>query len=256
MTVKGKRRSVAMSVVLYESKGGIAVITINRPDKANALNQDVAVALRDAWRRFAAADEDRVAILTGAGDRHFSGGADLADPPEIWSFAPGLGVALEKPVIAAVNGWCIGGAVVLVQFCDLCVAVDGARFSYPEAKIGFSGGLITSLLARMPHKVAMEFILVGEAMSAERAYEVGFVNKVVPPAELMPAAMAYAETLAANSPSVMRMLKRHVQQMLPKGAAELAGHGRRELTELRESDDGAEGRAALTEKRKPRFTGR
>jgi enoyl-CoA hydratase/carnithine racemase len=245
-----------MSVVLYESKGGIAVITINRPDKANALNQEVAAAMRDAWRRFAASDEDRVAILTGAGEKHFSGGADLADPPEIWSFAPGVGVQIDKPVIAAINGWCVGGAVVLVQFCDLAVMVQGTQFSYPEAKIGFSGGLIASLVPRMPHKVAMEFILVGEAMSAERAYEVGFVNKVVPRTELMPAAMAYAETLAAHSPAVMRMLKRHIQQLMPKGAAELYGHGRRELTELREGADGIEGRAALREKRPPRFTGR
>ena len=113
----------------------------------------------------------------------------------MWRFSPGAGVEVEKPIIAAVDGWCIGGGVVLVQYCDLCVASDRAVFRYPEAKVGYSGGMIASIVARMPHKVAMELILLGEDMSAGRAYDVGFVNRVVPAAELMDAAMGYAETL-------------------------------------------------------------
>ena len=96
--------------------------------------------------------------------------------------------------------------------------------SYPEAKVGFSGGLISSLVTRMPHKVAMEFILLGEELSAQRAYEVGFVNKVVPPGEHLDAAMAYAEKLKANAPMVLAMLKRFTARTLPKGPIELGGY--------------------------------
>src|SRR5262249_30207009 len=108
-------------VVLYESAEQIATIIINRPDKRNAINGEVAEALRQAWLRFNASD-DRVAILTGAGDRAFSVGADLGDAPEFWRCTPGVAVPVEKPVIAALSGWCIGGAVCLVTFADLCVA--------------------------------------------------------------------------------------------------------------------------------------
>ncbi len=129
------------AVVTYRSRDRIAIITINRPEKRNVLTHEVGEGLRAAWLRLNEAD-DRVGVLTGAGDKAFSAGADLGDPPEVWRFTPGIGVAVEKPIIAAVDGWCIGGAVVLVQFCDLCVATERARFCYPEAKVGLSGGLI------------------------------------------------------------------------------------------------------------------
>ena len=240
--------------VSYQSNGRIAVITIERPDKLNALNPAVGDGLAQAWRRLNDSD-DRVAILTGAGEKAFTVGADLDDPPEIWPFAPGVGVGVDKPIVAAVNGWCVGGGVVLVQFCDLCVASDSAQFSYPEAKIGFSGGLISSIAARMPHKIAMEFMLLGEPMSAERAYQVGFVNKVVPADQLMAAAYDYAERLAANAPLVLAMLKRHVAAVLPKGPAELAGLARRDVARTFASEDLKEGIAGFREKRKPEFSG-
>ncbi len=241
-------------VVTYESQDRIATITINRPDKLNALNPAVGEALAAAWRRFNAGD-DRVAILTGAGERAFSAGADLTDSPEIWTFAPGVGVEVEKPVIAAVRGWCVGGGVVLVQFCDLCVAAEDARFSYPEARIGFSGGLISSIAARMPHKLAMELILVGEEMSAERAYQAGFVNRVVPGDQVMDAAREYAEKLAKNAPIVLAMLKRHVAEIMPRGPSEAAGRARRDVVRTFASEDLKEGIAAFKEKRDPTFSG-
>ena len=98
----------------------------------------------------------------------------------MWHAVPGLGVELDKPVIAATSGWVVGGGFVLVQMADMCVASETTRFSYPEVKIGTTGGGVSSVLARMPHKIAMEFLLVGEEMSAERAYQIGFVNKVAP----------------------------------------------------------------------------
>ena len=242
-------------VVTYESRDHIAVITVNRPEKMNAFNPEVGEGFKAAWRRLNESD-DRVAIVTGAGERAFSAGADVGNPAENWSFMPGVGVEMRKPLIAAVNGWCIGIAVVLVQFCDLCVMREDAKFSYPEAQLGFCGGLIASIVARMPHKVAMELILVGEPMTARRAYEVGFVNKVVPAGEVMAEARAYARILANNAPLVVELLKHFTGQCLPKGPAELSGITRMELARVADSADQQEGRAAFREKRKPVFTGR
>src|SRR5271154_2688965 len=161
--------------VLYETDGRVALITINRPEKRNALNPAVVEGLHDAWLRFADGPE-RVAILTGAGGAAFSSGIDLNDVPgDWWRAVPGVGVALDKPVIAATAGWCVGGATVLVAMCDLCIAADNTVFSYPEAKVGYCGGIAANLVSRIPHKVAMEFLLMGRPMSAQRMYDAGFV---------------------------------------------------------------------------------
>ena len=240
--------------VTYESRDRIALITINRPDKLNALNSDVERDLREAWLRLGDS-EDRVAILTGAGDRAFSAGADLRQPPDLWRCMPGVGVAVDKPLISAINGICVGGAVCLVQFCDLAVMSDSAHFSYPEAKVGICGGLISSLAARIPHKMAMELLLLGDDMSAQRAYEIGMVNRVVPQAELMDAAMEYARRLSENAPLVLSMIKRFVGEVIPKGPSEQAGIARRDLELTNDSHDAQEGPAAFREKRQPTFIG-
>ncbi|MDF1721118.1 MAG: enoyl-CoA hydratase/isomerase family protein [Minwuia sp.] len=242
-----------MSLISYEIRGDVAIITLNRADKYNAVSRDLGDELTAAWQRFQDGPE-RAAVLTGAG-KHFSVGADLSDPPEIWPFSPDVGVAVDKPVVAAVNGTCVGGAFILVQFCDLCVMADDARFIYPEAKVGLSGGLISSLVSRIPHKIAMEFMLLGDPLSAQRAYEVGLVNRVVPQADLMEVALDQATRLAAMAPLVVRTLKRHVAATLPRGPSELAGLARRDIETIRNSDDFAEGTAAFNEKRAPRFTG-
>lgn len=243
-----------MSTVSYDVEGQVAIITLNRPEKLNALSVELGQELAAAWERFQNGPE-RAAILTAAGDRAFSVGADLQDPPEIWPFAPGVGVHVDKPVVAAVNGICVGGAFILVQFCDLCVMAEDATFVYPEAKIGLSGGLISSLAARMPHKLAMEFMLLGEPMSAQRAYEAGLVNQITPKEELMEAAMSYATRLAGLAPMVLSTIKRHVAEVLPKGPSEKAGITRRDLQAIRESSDFREGVAAFREKRSPAFKG-
>jgi len=242
--------------VRYENpEPGVALVTIDRAERMNALNEGVILGLRDAWQRFAASD-DRVAILTAAGDRAFSVGADIKDPPrEMWQGVPSVGVPLEKPVIAAVHGWCIGGAYVIVQMCDLVVAAASTRFKYPEAQVGFTGGLIASAVARLPHKIAMEFMLLGEDLPAARAHQVGMVNRVVPDGEQVAAALEYARILVRSAPLVVSTLKRFALETLNKSPAEAAAVARERLLAVRDSADGAEGRRAFAEKRTPQFKG-
>ena len=246
-------------LVTYVSKDGIATITINRPEKLNALSNAVVAGIRDAFIRLNESD-DRCAIITGAGDRAFSVGADLKDPPrdpDLWECMPGVGIDVDKPLIAAVTGYCVGGAYVLVQMCDIAVADESADFFYPEAQIGFCGGLIASCAARLPYKIAMEFMLTGKHFNAQRAYEVGMVNKVTPKGEHLAGAMEYAEIFRDSSPLVLGMLKRFVRnEVMPRGPSEQAALARRDLLAITRSADQREGARAFREKRKPVFTGR
>jgi enoyl-CoA hydratase len=243
--------------VTYRSQDRIATITINKPDRMNRLDADIVEGLHHAWHRFMASDDDRVAVLTGAGDKAFSAGADLRAPPNnLYRGIPGIGVPVDKPLIGAVAGWVVGGGMVLTTMCDILVAADNARFSYPEVKVGFTGGLITNLASRIPHKIAMELLLVGEAIDAKRAYEVGYVNKIVPVAELMPAALDYARRIAASAPLPSRALKRFVTEAMPKGPTEIAGIARAQTDTIFASTDWEEGRKAFAEKRPPNYKGR
>ncbi|MCB1692038.1 MAG: enoyl-CoA hydratase/isomerase family protein [Pseudomonadales bacterium] len=242
-------------VVLYQETARIAEIRINRADKMNALNEDVIQGLRRALTRFDAGDA-RVAILSAEGDRAFSVGADIKDPPkEMWQGVPGVGVVTNKPIIACVQGHCIGGAYILVQMCDLVVAADNTVFKYPEAQVGFTGGLIAGCVARVPHKIAMEFMLLGQDLPASRAYEVGMVNRVVPLGSQRDAALEYARILEASAPLVVQTIKGFVAETLNKGPAEKSALARDALLRVSTSEDGAEGRLAFREKRKPDFKG-
>ena len=243
------------SAVTYEVVDQVAIITLNRPDQRNAINNDIANGLRAAWERLNAGNE-RVAILTHAGE-HFSVGVDVKAPAEDFpACVPNVGVRLQKPLIAAVSGWTVGGAVVMVQMADLCVAADNTKFMFPEAKVGFTGALIAGLAARIPHKVAMELMLLGEELGAERAYQIGLVNKVVPPSQLRGAAMLYASRLAENAPMVLSLLREFVSDVLPQGPAEHAARGRLAISRVRQSEDAKEGVASFKEKRKARFHGK
>lgn len=243
-------------IVRYDSSERIATITINRPERLNALNEDVIVNLQKAWQRFESSD-DRVAVLHAAGDRAFSVGADVSAPPtEMWQGVPSVGAPCTKPVIAAVHGWCIGGAYCIVQMCDLVVASENTVFKYPEAQLGFTGGLIASAVARIPHKVAMEFMMLGEDFDAQRAREAGMVNKVVAAGTELEESTKWAQILAHSAPLVLETTKKFSLATLNKSPAEAGAISRDQLLTVRMSEDGKEGGRAFAEKRKPIFHGK
>ena len=243
-------------LVTYSSAERIATITLNRPEKMNAMNDALILDLNAALKRFAESD-DRVAVLHVAGDRAFSVGADVTDTPrEMWMGVPSIGVELDKPVIAAVHGWCIGGAYVIVQMCDMVVASETTVFKYPEAQLGFTGGLIASSVARIPHKIAMEFMLLGEDFPAERALAAGMVNKVVAKGTELEEALKWAAILANSAPLVVSTIKHFSQATMPQSPAEAGAISRERLLAVRNSEDGAEGGRAFREKRAPDFKGR
>ena len=173
----------------------------------------------------------------------------------MWQGVPSIGVPVRKPIIAALHGWCIGGAYVIVQMCDLVIASETTVFKYPEAQLGFTGGLIASAAARIPHKIAMEFMLLGQDFPAERACSVGMVNKVVGKGEELSAALEYAEILRHSAPLVVETLKEFSLATLNQSPAEAGAMSRDHLLEVRNSEDGAEGRRAFAEKRTPQFKG-
>lgn len=244
------------SAVTYKRDGMVAVITMNKPDRMNRLDAELVDGLHDRWVQFMADDAARVAVLAGNG-KAFSAGADLkAVPHHLYHGIPGIGYPVDKPVVAAVQGWCIGGGMVLTTMVDIMVVAEDAKFSYPEVKIAFSGGLISNLVTRIPHKIAMELLLVGDTIDAKRAYEVGYANKIVPLDQLMPTAMDYAKRIADTAPMPSRMLKRFAAETLPKGPTEIAGIARSQVDAINRSDDWIEGRAAFGEKRPPKFKGK
>lgn len=236
---------------------GTTLIAIDRPKRKNAICAVTAVELQQAFAAFDRSGTQRVAVITGTGDDAFSAGADVSNIPELWRCIPTVGITTEKPVIAAVGGWCVGGALVLAMMCDLLVAADNAKFSYPEAKLGFTGGLISALPTRIPHKIAMELIMLCNTVDAKRAYEVGFANRVVPTGTQVEAALGMAREIATFAPLVLRTLKRFVtQEVMPQGPSERMARAARDLAAVRESEDGREGQRAFLEKRAPKWVGR
>src|SRR3954465_4014130 len=245
-----------MSVVTVEERGPVTIVSINRPEKLNSINKAVAIELQQAFAAFDSSDQ-RVAILTGAGGRAFSAGTDVTDLPELWRCVPTIGIATEKPIIAAVGGWCIGGGLVMAMMCDLLVAAENARFSYPAGKIGIPGGMIAGLAARIPHKVAMEIMLLGEPIDAARAYPVGLANRIAANGAAIDKAVALGLKIVDLAPLALATMKRFVNDhVIKKGPAELMARFGAELAAVRNSADAAEGVRAFKEKRKPRYQGR
>jgi enoyl-CoA hydratase/carnithine racemase len=253
-----------MSEVLYEARDDrIALITINRPERRNAISLAVREALREAFLRFEADAALRVAILTGAGDQAFCAGMDLKEAAErklqVTPPLPILGdnVRVTKPVIAAVNGHTYAAGWLLAQMCDLCVAADTAKFGITEAKVGRGFPWAAPLLDMIPQRVALELLMTGRTISARRAYEIGFVNSVVPLPQLMPAAIALAHEIIANAPLTIAAAKEMVQMHGEMGRSAMLEWARQMFeAKVYRSEDAVEGPRAFKEKRKPAWKGR
>lgn len=245
-----------MSCLRVEPRGAVAVFTIDNASRRNVISQATALDLQRAFAEFAADPSQRVAVITGAGDDAFTAGADLNDIPEFWRCTPGAGIVTDKPIIAAIAGWCIGGGITLTATCDLAVAAENTKFFYPEAKIGLTQGFITAIAARIPQKVAMEIMLLGRQMSAQRAYEVGLINQVTPTGKQLEVALAMADEIAGMAPLVIRTIKSFVSQIIPPSPSEQYARTLQQLEAIRNSEDLKEGQKAFKEKRPPRFEGR
>ena len=249
--------------VLYEVEGGVAWLTINRPEARNALNKAVRDGLFDGARRFNADDTAKVLVLTGAGDRAFCAGGDLKEmadtalrvPP--LDFLPQFGrnIAVDKPTIAAVNGVAYAGGFLLAQNCDLVVAAESAKFAVTEVKVGRGSPWAAPLSWLTGPRIAMEILLTGDPLSAARAREVGLVNQVVPDGELRAAAQALAARIAANAPLSVRAAKQTVYLSARMGLAEAYEEAERVWEPVYLSDDAQEGPSAFRDKRAPVWTG-
>ena len=194
---------------------GIAVLTINRPEKRNSLGKDVREGLFAAWDRFEKDPALRIAILTAAGDKAFCAGGDLKEmsetkltiPPRMMFPIPGDTIEVTKPTIAAVNGVAFAGGWLLAQACDLCVASTTAKFAITEAKVGRGSPWSTPLIHMIPQRIFMEIVLTGNPITAQRAYEIGLVNRVFPADKLMEEARSFALKLATRPSHALKMAK-------------------------------------------------
>ena len=249
-----------MAVVETDRTGQVFIVRMNRPERLNALNTEMRQMLAEAWTEFRHSKELEVAIYPGTG-RGFCAGEDMKE--SLVAGRPGgtrpsladpfMDGTLEKPVIAAINGFAMGGGFMLVERADLRVAVPEALFEVSEAKRWLLGGYNHGHLANLPYPIAMEMAL-GFRITAERFYQLGFLNRLAPPAELIATAMTMAEHLLSLPPASRVNTVYMMRQMRPEPApshkalaAKLHDHG--------DKSDLMESRAAFSEKRKPNFKG-
>jgi enoyl-CoA hydratase/carnithine racemase len=255
--------------VRYDVDGPVATLTIDRPERRNALAWTTVGELRDGLAAAKADRAVRVVVLTGAGDRAFSAGADLSGMQagasqvelhegrgqlarlfaDLWS--------LGKPTIARVRGYCLAGGFGVALACDLVVAADDAVFGTPEVDVGIWPMMITvPLLRSMPPKAALELMMTGRRVTAEEAARIGFVNRVVPVDELDAAVAELAATLAAKSPAAIKIGRDAFYDVVDLDAAHALRLLQAGLTVVNATEDSTEGIRAFQEKRPPTWTGR
>lgn len=250
-------------VLQIERRGFVLIVTMNRPEQRNALNAELRGALRATFDQFDTDSTFRCAVLAGNGPAFCAGGdlKEMADtqmqvPPEDSFLILGSKGRLKKPVIAAVNGFALAGGFMLAQNCDLVVASEEAQFAISEVKRGRGAPWAVPLLAMLPKRVMTELLLTGDPMDAQRAFEVALVNKVVPNADLLDAALALAETIASNAPLSVWAAKQTVELATEMGESDALRASHLLYHRVYTSDDAAEGPRAFAEKRAPIWTGR
>jgi enoyl-CoA hydratase len=251
--------------IRYETKDRVAVVTIDRPDAMNALTREMLGALDAAFAEFEADEGLWAAILTASGDRAFCTGMDLKEAIPLLTSGDELGYEdhtkrqfsdVFKPIIAAVNGHCIAGGMEMLAGTDLRVAAEHATFGLGEVRWGLvpAGGSHIRFPRQIPWALAMELLLTGDPIDARRAYEIGLVNRVVPPDELMPTALKLASRICQNGPLAVRTSKQIAVRALGLEAGFVLEKAL--AAKVFASEDAVEGPRAFAEKRKPRFTGR
>ncbi|MWB76862.1 enoyl-CoA hydratase [Pseudooceanicola sp. 216_PA32_1] len=253
--------------VTSERKGNILVVTMNRPEVYNAMHAPMHHEMSALWDDFAADPDLWVAVLTGAGDKAFSAGNDLKYTAQGGKgTAPATGFAglsmrfdLEKPIIAAVNGFAMGGGFETALSCDIILAADTAKFALPEVKVGLFAAAsgVQRLSRQIGRKPAVEMMLTGRHVLADEGYRLGFVNEVLPADKLMDRAMEMAGDIASVSPSSVKATKRVLNAMddLENLRSSLL-YSRQVMSELRTTEDFKEGVTAFVEKRKPEWKNR
>jgi len=256
--------AVTAPAALTERRGDVLLITINRPEARNAVNSAVSTAVGDALQEAQDDADVRAVVITGAGES-FCAGADLKaisrrenlfhpDHGD-WGFAGYVHHYIDKPTIAAVNGTALGGGSELALASDLVVAEERAKFGLPEVKRGlFPAGNGTFLGTRIPLAIALEMALTGDGIDAARAYELGLVNQVVPPEEVLDAALACAERIAANGPLAVAAVK-ELMHLAVTDFARAEQRARELQPEIFGSADAVEGAKAFVEKRAPVWRG-
>jgi len=259
--------------VIYEKRGRIATVTINRPDRMNAIDPQTSAELHAAWCDFRDDDELWVGIFTGAGERAFSAGNDLVAMSKAqqeganavsaaYSRAPFGGITRNfecwKPIIAAINGYCLAGGLEMALACDIRVASEGSVFGLPEvtrAIIPGAGG--TQRLPRLiPPGLALELILSGGRFNAQWALRYGLVNHVVPADQVMTKATAIAEAICENGPLAVRLAKESVYAGMSRPLDEGLRFENEQSRKVLASEDAREGPLAFAQKRKPQYRGR
>ena len=253
-----------MAGIIYEKKDRIAYITLNRPEVHNAMSNAEKKGLSDIFVDYQNDPEVWVCIITGAGGRAFSAGSDVREFDANYTKGPGIiheeiqalqegHIDVWKPIIAAIDGWCVGGGLELALACDIRIATEKSQFGFAEVKVGriARGGGTMRLPSQIPFAVAMEMMLTGDPITARRAYEVGLINAVVPESgDLMPAAEKMAARILAGAPMAVRLSKEHALR-----GYNLPLHTQLAMTrigkEVDASEDAIEGSRAFAEKRKP-----
>jgi len=255
---------MAYECIILEKEDGVAIITFNRPDAMNALNNKLRAEFRDALADIAADDNIRVVILTGAG-KSFVAGADIKELQQTTPLSAheiirlgDLVHKLEKPVIAAVNGFCLGGGCEIAMGCDIIIASEKAKFGQPEINLGLipgAGG--TQWLQRLVGPCrAKELILTGDIIRADEANRIGLVNRVVPMEELMPTVKEIAAKIAAKSPAAVKIAKQAINRGMETHLDSGLAYEREMYSLALTLEDSKEGVTAFVEKRAPKYVGR
>ena len=256
--------------LLFDVADGVATITLNRPARHNAFNRAMALELRDAWERVKGDPQVVCAIVTGAGDKAFCTGMDVADVAAGTSQAEGeekrstspffrltaIHNECWKPVITAVNGMVVGGGLHFIADSDLVVAAEHATFFDTHVKVGLVAGLEpVGLTRRLPLEQVLRMALLGgaERMSAQEAKALGLVGDVVPTAELLPRARELASKIAQHSPAALARTKQAIWESLDRGLDDAIDHTWDIIQQHTEHPDPREGATAFVEKRKPRW---